>query len=143
LGAMLTLTFADISNSFQNFYADSYIGNGVAETSDFSLGGSFIGGRPIATDTPAGTVLSFSALPGDNLDILQSAVDTGSFFGVRTRANLGNSFVNFHSLESTVSGITPPTLTVEFAPVPVPAALPLFVSALGMFGLFNWRRRKG
>lgn len=145
LGASLSLTLASISDSFGRLVTNSYVGDGFVDPSDYSIAdGSFIGGRDIDANTPAGTELTFSALPGDNLDILQTVVDTdATFFGVKTSATLGHSFVDFYSLESAVAL---PILTIEtadVAPVPVPAALPLFASAIGIFGLFNRKRRKG
>jgi hypothetical protein len=145
LGASFTLTLANISNGFTSMTWQSYSGDGVVDPSDTDvLGGSFIGRRFIDSNTPSGTELTFSSLPGDNLDTLQSVVDTGeNFFGVRALPHRGGSYVDFYSMES---GVALSTLTVETAditPVPVPAALPLFASAIGLFGLFGRKRRQG
>lgn len=45
---------------------------------------------------------------------------------------------NIFCCHSTFAGV----LSIEYNPVPVPAALPLFASALGAFGWFGLRRRK-
>ena len=37
---------------------------------------------------------------------------------------------------------TPEYLIAAVTPVPIPAALPLFAGALGLFGLFGWRRKR-
>jgi hypothetical protein len=35
-----------------------------------------------------------------------------------------------------------PTLSIDFEPTPLPAALPLFASGLGALGVLGWRRKK-
>ena len=41
-----------------------------------------------------------------------------------------------------INGQTHAFLLTETAPVPIPGALPLFLSSLGLMGIFGWRRRR-
>jgi hypothetical protein len=103
--------------------------------------------------SPAGTSLNV----GHNPDPLTTLTDTtglltetshgpaNSFLNTLTAANLaagtyflrvfgviaGNSDINSHLVE----------LSGNVAATPIPAALPLFATALGLFGFVGWRRK--
>ena len=63
-------------------------------------------------------------------------------------AALGNGFFSIgltKELRSIFSGSTAngnQRLVLEVAPIPIPAALPLLMSALGLFGFIGWRRKR-
>ena len=76
------------------------------------------------------TPIGFSIGDPDNVDLSSSppSFPATSFFDVFTEISLDHS--NDHSI------------TIQVAPTPLPAALPLFASGLGALGLFGWRRKR-
>jgi hypothetical protein len=52
------------------------------------------------------------------------------------------SYLHFNSHSDLSNSDLLGSFLVRASPVPLPAAFPLFASVLGMFGLFNWTRRK-
>jgi len=69
---------------------------------------------------------------------------TDDFFLIVSHFNSAPTFVDFvyavandSHIYSSVNG----SVQVAAAPAPIPGALPLFVSAIGGFGLLGWRRR--
>jgi hypothetical protein len=121
-----------------------FAGDGTASAADGNLISAQIG--------------SFNIVAG-NLDysvnlatsFFQNLVDaSAAFVGiVMVSSNEGNvAGADFCSFDSNFSGCvnaTGSTLKIDFAPpssVPLPAALPLFASGLGVMGFIGWRRKK-
>lgn len=77
------------------------------------------------------TIVSFSAVQQANPLFLDADVNAGSIFSRRFSAGGGNSNVGL------VTGFNDP-----LAPVPLPAALPLFASGLGLISFAAWRRKR-
>lgn len=77
------------------------------------------------------TIVSFSAVQQANPLFLDADVNAGSIFSRRFSAGGGNSNIGL------VTGFNDP-----LAPVPLPAALPLFASGLGVISFMAWRRKR-
>lgn len=115
----------------------AYLGDGVVNIADFSATGTQVADTTTPSGGTGGDVLSFSlsvasvftdALVGN---LLTLRLETDSF-----------ASINFAALENL--DFAPASLSIDFTPpqaIPVPAALPLLATALGLFGFAGWRRK--
>src|SRR5678816_3651405 len=62
---------------------------------------------------------------------------TGAFTGLLAGLDAGKAYFNVHS-----SAFPGGEIRGFLAPVPLPAALPLFTTGLGLLGLLGWRRKQ-
>ena len=76
------------------------------------------------------TAYVLNAVPG---------VEFQSGFRIFEGGNCGN---NFCPSQDAFGVLSPASVKVSVSAVPIPAALPLFVSGLGALGLLGWRRKK-
>ncbi len=138
-GASFNVTTRLIVSNVGSAAADvtfvTYAGDGVVTTADYQ--GNTAGNvAAIASDlvgTSAGTDVSIAL---DSLADLQAAVDGSGLLTLRSQTV---NFVTFsvHSLETTFTGVTLPTLSITYIPAPATAAL-LLGGVLPMA-----RRRRG
>ena len=114
----------------------AFIGDGIVDVIDFSALGTRVADTTTPTGGSAGDVRTFS------LDVLPVFTDAlvGDLLTLRIETDSFAS-INFAALESL--DFNPATLSIDFTPplVPVPAALPLLATALGLFGFAGWRRK--
>ena len=81
-------------------------------------------------NTPVGDVSTSSA-----------SYDTGTFVFDGITSSSAFSSITLHSEDDALGSFNVPEIEFVTA-TPLPAALPLFASGLGAFGLFGWRRRR-
>jgi hypothetical protein len=109
-----------------------YIGNGTIDTAD-ATAGSLMAVIPGDLSQQIFDVTSF---------ILDSSTQAAGFAGFSARFSdetLGGIEKHFNDPDFEIGSTGSPWLVVEFTPVPVPPAVWLFGSALGLLG---WMRRK-
>lgn len=108
-----------------------------------SYGGPGLGGGTYAPGTgAAGTgTLGYSGFPGGTRDSIYSLTVTGLTNSSGVLAVLFQDLSNQNRSDE-YYGIDNVTVQGTLAPAPIPAALPLFASALGGLGFVGWRRRK-
>jgi len=105
------------------FNVYGFTGNGAVDKSDFNQTSNFLGALSLPS---VGSTVSL------NVSALIASLIGGS-----------NQYAGF-VLDATSNGgaFLNATLEVEGSVVPLPAALPLFGTGLGLMGLFGWRRRR-
>ena len=132
LGINLELILVSSTLEGAPFDVFGHVGNGTIETAD-ATAGSLLAGGLIAGGSTIFDVTAF---------ILGPSVQAAGFAGFMARFSVetgpGTLFKQFQDPDA-FFGNASPFLVVEFVPVPVPATVWLFGSALGLLG---WMRRK-
>jgi hypothetical protein len=103
---------------------------------------------------PNGTVIEFASMSLNNFDETGLsgievptlaevvAVGTNGLYGANLEFSLGGESLRVTSLFSQGGTLSIREVSApDIAPIPVPAALPLMASALGVMAVFGWRRR--
>jgi len=117
-------TFTDYNLfDFDAYYGTNATENGVASTTNPNGGIYDATGTPVAGSTVAQNSVNYGFLPGAPLG--------AGLFDIKMTA-----------LSFTGNELASTSITVNVAPVPVPAALPLLLAGLGGLGLVARRKRK-
>ncbi len=134
---------ADMTPGYMDIY--SYEGDGFTSYADAWAEGSSL----LTTITaPGGAPTTNVDYSIDITSLLQNAIDSGFTnlgfnFRIGTQAASNQAAFNLGMVGLPDGDIA----YIDFTPsdtavVPLPAALPLLLSALGCFGFFGWRRKK-
>lgn len=130
----LTRFVSQVGDNPAAIHVIAYNGDGTVDIADYAAAGDAV----LDTDTPkggtGGDVRSFTF---DDIAPLMAAL-SGNLLTLRVETDSFAS-INIASLENAT--YDPVNLHIEFTPVPVPAALPLLLSAGVLLGTWGKRRR--
>jgi hypothetical protein len=116
--------------------ASGYTGNGILEVADYNPSDASL----ISSFSYSGESTVFIDVTSFlNSHISQNDPFQFAGFLLAMEQTSAGPFVQFGSTDF---GSIFPMLTIELAPVPLPAALPLFGTGLGILGFMGWRRRR-
>ncbi len=152
-GVSGSIEFDQENGGAANIDAFSISGSAFENTFSYTLGDRAVGAYSISPDDWS---VGFDDQPGFVLNVVSNPVDSLTPGVVMTQISFATLFDDFNFLQMNcedVSGLQrrnglDNNAAVAIAgftpvhPVPLPAALPLFLSALAGLGFFGWRRRR-
>jgi hypothetical protein len=138
-----TIGLFGMSTETDTIYDDTYmihvstpgtvmISGGEFNIADFSISGpislTFSGVTPTVSTTPAGTGEFFSG---------SASLGTGNYSFVVTGTGTPATPFGYSSYGGSIHGAD-----MSISPVPIPGALALFASGLGLLGFWGWTKRR-
>ena len=119
-----------VSTKIGDLYALSFLaGNYSLNTSQPTIVAT-VGGTPLSIPLPA-TTLASGVWDGTTITFIATTTSTVISFGGSGGAEGSTSYLGLDDVSLT-----------DLSAVPLPAALPLFASGLGVLGLLGWRRKR-
>ena len=136
--AALVLPIAyNFLTTLQQFDVYGYTGDGLLTYSDYALSASLVGS--FSADHSTTGPINF-----DVTDFINEQINLNNQFAgleiVWGGSAMSSSWIDFGA--SGAGSDINPQLEFELNATPIPAALPLFISGLGMVGLLGWRRKR-